>query len=68
MQQLVCEVVVGASHGELQGTAQKESSLSMAYWYMPVIPAQGRLRQEDLEFEANLGYIRRHCFRKPPYL
>jgi hypothetical protein len=25
--------------------------------YMPLIPAFGRLRQEDLEFEANLSYI-----------
>jgi hypothetical protein len=24
---------------------------------MPVIPALGRLRQEDLKFEASLGYI-----------
>jgi hypothetical protein len=24
---------------------------------MPLIPAFGRLRQEDLEFEANLSYI-----------
>jgi hypothetical protein len=24
---------------------------------MPIIPALGRLRQEDLKFDVNLGYI-----------
>jgi hypothetical protein len=28
-----------------------------SWWYIPVIPAFGRLRQEESEFEANLGYI-----------
>jgi hypothetical protein len=25
-------------------------------WYTSIIPALGRLRQQDLEFEAYLGY------------
>jgi hypothetical protein len=25
------------------------------WWYKPIIPALGKLRQEDLDFEANLG-------------
>jgi hypothetical protein len=31
---------------------------------MPVIPALGRLRQEDLELEAMLGYIVRHYLKR----
>jgi hypothetical protein len=31
--------------------------------YTPVMPAQRRLRQEDSEFEAILGYMR-PCFKK----
>jgi hypothetical protein len=30
--------------------------LNQAWWYTPVIPALGRLMQEDLEFTVSLGY------------
>jgi hypothetical protein len=29
------------------------------WWLTPVIPALGKLRQEDYKFEASLGYISR---------
>jgi hypothetical protein len=39
----------------------KEESLDHSVlWYTPVIPALGRLRQEDLKFKVNLGYIVRN--------
>jgi hypothetical protein len=31
-------------------------SLSLAWWYTPVLSAPGRLTQEGCESEANLGY------------
>jgi hypothetical protein len=31
---------------------------------MPVIPALGRLKQEDHEFKANLVYIARPCLKR----
>jgi hypothetical protein len=34
-------------------------------WYCtPIILAFRRLEQEDLKFQASLGYIVRHCLRK----
>jgi hypothetical protein len=32
---------------------------SQTWWGMPVIPALGKLRQEDLKFQANLGYTKK---------
>jgi hypothetical protein len=33
------------------------------YWYTPVIPAPQRLRQENIKFKTNLGYIARPCLK-----
>jgi hypothetical protein len=41
------------------------ASNSWAQWCTPVITALERLRQEDLEFQASLSDIVRHCLKKP---
>jgi hypothetical protein len=33
------------------------------WWLSSIIPALGRLKQEDHEFEASLNYIVRPCFK-----
>jgi hypothetical protein len=35
------------------------------WWYIPIIPAFRRLKQEDLEFMGSWGYIARLCLKKP---
>jgi hypothetical protein len=37
---------------------------SQTFWYIAVIPALRRLKQEDLKFEAILGYIVRSHLKK----
>jgi hypothetical protein len=37
---------------------------SWARWCTPIIPALGRLRQEDHEFKASLGYTQKPCLKK----
>lgn len=35
-----------------------------ASWCIRIIPAPGRLRQEEWSFEASLGYLVISCFQK----
>jgi hypothetical protein len=35
------------------------------WWCTPVIPALGRLRQENYKFKVSLGYTERICLKKP---
>jgi hypothetical protein len=37
----------------------KRGLKSRVCWYMPIIPAVGRLRQEYCKFEVSLSYIAR---------
>jgi hypothetical protein len=37
--------------------------LSQVWWCTPVLPALGRLRQEDCEFWASVSYIERFCLK-----
>jgi hypothetical protein len=34
------------------------------WWFTPIIPMLGRLRQEDSELEVSLDYLARSCLRK----
>jgi hypothetical protein len=40
-----------------------QNVISQAWWHVPIIPAIGRLRQKDCEFEANLGSTARPCLK-----
>jgi hypothetical protein len=35
-----------------------------AWWHTPIIPAVGRWRKEDLEFEASVGCLIRPCLKE----
>ena len=41
---------------------KRKEKLNQPRWYELIIPVLGRLRQEDLRFEASLSYLVRTCF------
>jgi hypothetical protein len=41
-----------------------ETEINWTCWLMPVIPALGKLRQEDCKFEVSLVYIMRSCLKQ----
>jgi hypothetical protein len=49
---------VSSSEFSIPSTVKKNVKTSHAWWYKPVIPALGRLKQKDLEYLTILGNIR----------
>jgi hypothetical protein len=48
----------------LEEAENHEVRRSWAWWFISVIPALGRLRKEDHQFEVSLCYIGRPCTKK----
>jgi hypothetical protein len=44
--------------------SNKNFKRGWVWWSMPIIPAFGRLRQEDPEFKTRMGYVVRPCLKK----
>jgi hypothetical protein len=51
-------------HIPSMGRALRSSPAPLKVHFTPLIPALWRLRQEDHEFKANLGYTGRPCLNK----
>jgi hypothetical protein len=45
----------------MEMTKEKSSVCNQVWWNIPVIPALGRLRQQEYNFKATVGYIARLC-------
>jgi hypothetical protein len=43
---------------------QENQCFSWVWWYVSVISAFGRLKQNDLHLETSLGYKTTPCFKK----
>jgi hypothetical protein len=42
----------------------QKRNVRVVWWHTPIIPALGRLRQEDQGFKASLNYTARSCFEE----
>jgi hypothetical protein len=58
----MCETLGGFLHKAILRSGKKW--FGQVWWYMPVIPALRRWRQEDREFQTNLGYMARPYLKK----
>lgn len=57
--------IISGGHGPLNvQECQVGTHVLPTQWSRPIIPALGRLKQEDWEFEANLDYTVRACLKK----
>jgi hypothetical protein len=55
---------MGRDANNLNEDIQNYKLVYWAWLYMPVILPLRKLRQEDCEFQASLGYIMRPCVKK----
>jgi hypothetical protein len=60
---LVAEVIYKKGGGKEKISIKIVVTWSWVWWGTSIIPALGRLRQENQEFEGSLYYIARACFK-----
>jgi hypothetical protein len=58
------EVCLSEEKDTAEYTNDQNSPSSWTWWFMPIIPALGMLRQENCAFKASLCYTVRPCLQK----